>query len=188
MSQHFSWWEAKEGGFFRKPPAFHRLLFMSPFAGDIGAEPGSLKWIAQIPRKACRWALKGNSKKVFGSGSGYSRGRKTLSCVPTKHEQLEQLHFCLCRKRPRKKKKHFGCGIHFVDLRSRIFSLEGGWRLSRTHTPNQTWLLPKNAVRRWGYAKQHPQSILQLFSSCFINNKQQQAKHGPYTLKGGVVK
>ena len=60
----------------------------------------------------------------------------------------------------------------FVDLRSRIFSLEGGWRLSRTHTPNQTWLLPKNAVRRWGYAKRHPQSILQLFSSCFINNKQ----------------
>ena len=51
--------------FFRKPPAFHRLLFMSPFAGDIRAEPGSLKWIAQIPRKACRWALKGNSKKVF---------------------------------------------------------------------------------------------------------------------------
>ena len=44
----------KKEGFFRKPPAFHRLLFMSPFAGDIGAEPGSLKWIAQIPRKACR--------------------------------------------------------------------------------------------------------------------------------------
>ena len=44
----------KKEGFFRKPPAFHRLLFMSPFAGDIRAEPGSLKWIAQIPRKACR--------------------------------------------------------------------------------------------------------------------------------------
>ena len=55
----------------------------------------------------------------------------------------------------------------FVDLRSRIFSLEGGWQLSRMHTPNQTWLLPKNAVRRWGYAKRHMQSILQLFSSCF---------------------
>ena len=41
-------------GFFRKPPAFHRLLLMSPFAGDIRAEPGSLKGIAQIPRKACR--------------------------------------------------------------------------------------------------------------------------------------
>ena len=38
----------KEGGFFRKPPAFHRLLFMSPFAGDIGAEPGSLKWSAKL--------------------------------------------------------------------------------------------------------------------------------------------
>ena len=44
----------KKGFFFRKPPAFHRLLLMSPFAGDIRAEPGSLKWIAQIPRKACR--------------------------------------------------------------------------------------------------------------------------------------
>ena len=28
--------------FFRKPPAFHRLLFMPPFAGDIGARAGSL--------------------------------------------------------------------------------------------------------------------------------------------------
>ena len=43
-----------KGFFFRKPPAFHRLLLMSPLAGDIRAEPGSLKWIAQIPRKACR--------------------------------------------------------------------------------------------------------------------------------------
>ena len=48
--------------FFRKPPAFHRLLFMPPFAGDIGARVGSLKWTAQIPRKAHRWSLRGDLK------------------------------------------------------------------------------------------------------------------------------
>ena len=38
---------------------------MPPFAGDIGARAGSLKWIAQIPRKAYRWALRGDLKKSF---------------------------------------------------------------------------------------------------------------------------
>jgi hypothetical protein len=55
---------------------------------------------------------------------------------------------------PRKKKERFGCGMQFSEGRSRIFLLEGGWWLSRMHIPNQTWLLPKNAVRRRGYAKQ----------------------------------
>ena len=31
----------KKEGIFRKPPAFHRPLFMPPFAGDIRAGPGS---------------------------------------------------------------------------------------------------------------------------------------------------
>ena len=66
MSQTFhGTWEAKEEILFCKPPAFHRLLFMPPFAGDIGARAGSLKWIAQIPRKAYRWALRGDVKTVF---------------------------------------------------------------------------------------------------------------------------
>ena len=81
-----------------------------------------------------------------------------------------------------------GVVFNFVYGRSRFFLLEGGWWASRTHIPNQTWLLPKNAVRRWGYAKRHPQSILQHFSNSIINKQQQQAKYGPYTLKGGVVK
>jgi len=38
---------------------------MSPFAGDIGAGPGSLKWIGQIRRKAYRWALRGDLKNCF---------------------------------------------------------------------------------------------------------------------------
>ena len=66
MSQTFhGTWEAKEEIFFRKPPALHRLLFMPPFAGDIGAREGSLKWTAQIPRKAYRWALRGDLKNCF---------------------------------------------------------------------------------------------------------------------------
>ena len=35
---------------------------MPPFAWDIGARAGSLKWTAQIPRKAYRWALRGDLK------------------------------------------------------------------------------------------------------------------------------
>ena len=35
---------------------------MTPFAGDIGARAGSLKLIAQIPRKAHRWSLRGDLK------------------------------------------------------------------------------------------------------------------------------
>ena len=56
---------ARGAHFFRKPPAVHRPLFMPPFAGDIGARAGSLKWIAQIPRKAYRWALRGDLKNCF---------------------------------------------------------------------------------------------------------------------------
>ena len=48
---------ARGAFFFRKPSAVHRPLFMPPFAGDIGARAGSLKWTAQIPRKAYRWSL-----------------------------------------------------------------------------------------------------------------------------------
>ena len=56
---------ARGAHFFRKPPAVHRPLFMPPFAGDIGAREGSLKWTAQIPRKAYRWALRGDLKNCF---------------------------------------------------------------------------------------------------------------------------
>ena len=38
--------------------------------------------------------------------------------------------------------------FNFVDGRSRIFLLERGWWVSRTHIPDQTRLLPMNAVRR----------------------------------------
>ena len=82
--------EAKEEIFFASPlHALHRLLFI---AGDIGARAGSLKWTAQIPRKAYRWALRGDLKKLFfGPECERSRGRRTLSHVLTKHEQRVQL-------------------------------------------------------------------------------------------------
>ena len=51
-------------------------------------------------------------------------------------------------KNPRKKKERFGCGMQFSEGRSRILLLEGGWWPSRTQIPNQTWLLPTNAVQR----------------------------------------
>ena len=34
---------------------------------------------------------------------------------PVTHGKLERLQFCLCSKRPRKKKEHFGCGMQFSD-------------------------------------------------------------------------
>ena len=57
-----------------------------------------------------------------------------------------------------------------------FFLLEGGWWLSRTHIPNQTWLLPTNAVPRCSYAKQHLRSILQLFPCCM--GKHSALRHG----------
>ena len=87
---------------------------------------------------------------------------------------------------PRKKKERFGCGMQLSAGRSRIFLLEGGWRLSRTHIPNQTWLLPKNAVRRWGYAKWHPQKIFNFSLAAFDTTTT--SKIWPLHLKGGVVK
>ena len=38
-----------------------------------------------------------------------------LFVPPVMHGKLERLQFCLCSKRPRKKKEHFGCGMRFSD-------------------------------------------------------------------------
>ena len=72
--------------------------------------------------------------------------------------------------------------------------LEGGWWVSRTHIPDQNRLLPMNAVRRWGYAKQQPQAIVQYFSNSVTNNKQASKIWSLYTFEGfllyirGIVK
>ena len=44
-----------------------------------------------------------------------------------------------------------------------------GWWLCPTNILNQTWVLPKTAVRRWGYEKQHPGRMVQLFSNSKMN-------------------
>ena len=93
MSQTFhGTWEAKEEIFFRKPPALHRLLFMPPFAGDIGTRVGSLKWIAQIPRKAYRWSLGSGSKCCDGVSNVEAGLRERISIMPPpRQKRLEQL-------------------------------------------------------------------------------------------------
>ena len=90
-------------------------------------------------------------------------------------------------KNSRKKKERFGCGMRFSDGHSNFFLLEGGWWLSRINIPNQTWPLPMSRVQRRGYAKQHPQSILQYFSNS-VTNKQQASKIGSlYPSKGFLL-
>ena len=140
---------------------------MPPFAGDIGAGPGSLKWIAQIPRKAYRWSLGRGSKCCGGASNVEADQRERLFLMPPPRQ--EKLERSLILGDPSKRTQtRSGSGVvfNFVDGRSRIL-LEGGWWVSRTHIPNQTWLLPTDAVQRWGYAKRHLQSILQLLSSRF---------------------
>ena len=87
---------------------------MPPFAGDIGARAGSLKWTAQIPRKAHRWSL-GSGSKCCDGVSNVEAGLRERSFImpPPRQKRLEQLRIWRRRERPRKKKKQFGCGIQF---------------------------------------------------------------------------
>ena len=83
---------ARGAHFFRKPPAFHRPLFMPPFAGDIGARAGSLKWTAQIPRKAYRWSLGCGSKCCDGVSNVEAGLREQIFIMPPpRQKRLEQL-------------------------------------------------------------------------------------------------
>jgi len=67
---------------------------------------------------------------------------------PNKTEKARAAAHLRFAQNPRKKKEQFGCGMQFSEGRSRIFLLKGGWWPSRTQIPNQTWLLPTNAVQR----------------------------------------
>ena len=68
---------------------------------------------------------------------------------------------------PRKKKERFGCGMQFSEGRSRIFLLEGGWWPSRTQIPNQTRLLPTNAVQRWAMQNSTRKALFNISLSAF---------------------
>ena len=65
---------------------------------------------------------------------------------PNKKEKARAAAHLRFAQNLRKKKERFGCGMQLSAGRSRFFLLEGGWWLSRTQIPNQTWPLPKNAV------------------------------------------
>jgi len=94
MSQtfHGTWELEAKGDFFRKPPAFHRLPFMPQFAGDIRARAGYLKWTAQIPRKAYRWALRVDLTNCFlALNVGDQELEELFFMSSTKHKQLEGL-------------------------------------------------------------------------------------------------
>ena len=96
------------------------------------------------------------NKKCFGPECGRSRGRRTLSCVPTKHEQLEQLHFCLCRQRPRKKKKQFGRGIHFCWFALQNFFTRGGLAAVPHAHPKSNLAVAKERSAKVGLCKTAP--------------------------------
>ena len=124
--------------------------------------------IAQIPRRTYRSALKDSFLKKIVKQSPrivgpFSSTNKTGKARAAAHLRVA--------KNSHKKKERFGCGMRFSEGHSRIFLLEGGWWLSRINIPNQTWPLPMSRVQRRGYAKQHPQSVLQHFSNS-VTNKQ----------------
>ena len=102
-------------------------------------------------------------QKVFWAWMWRIKRSKNSFLWPTKHEQLEQLHFCLCKKRPRKKKKQFGCGIHFCWFALQNFFTRWGRCRPKIAHPKSNLAVAKERSAKVG----HPQSILQLFSSCF---------------------
>ena len=127
MSQTFhGTWEAKEEIFFRKPPALHRLLFMPPFAGDIRARAGSLKWIAQIPCKAYR-SLGSGSKCCDGVSNVEAGLRERIFIMPPPRQKgwSSSVSDVLAKDRA-KRRSSSGVVFNFADLRSRFFSLDGG--------------------------------------------------------------
>jgi len=64
---------------------------MPPFARDIRAGPGSLKWIAQIPHKAYRWPLGRGSKCCGGVSNAEADQRERLFLMPPpRQEKLER--------------------------------------------------------------------------------------------------
>jgi hypothetical protein len=74
--------------------------------------------------------------------------------------------------------------MQFSEGHSRIFLLKGGWWPSRTQIPNQTWLLPTNAVR--SLAMQNGTRKAQFnFSVAACETSKQQAKYGFCTLLKG---
>ena len=99
---------------------------MPPFAGDIGARAGSLKWTAQIPRKAYRWALRGDLKNCFLALNVGDQELEELFLMSSQNTNSESSS--VSSRMPEnqaKRRSSSGVVFNFVDLRSRILSLDG---------------------------------------------------------------
>ena len=100
---------------------------MPPFAGDIGARASSLKWTAQIPRKAYRWALRGDLKNCFLALNVGDQELEELFLMSSQNTNSESSSVSdVVEKDRAKRRSSSGVVFNFVDLRSRIFSLDGG--------------------------------------------------------------
>ena len=67
----------------------------------------------------------------------------------------------------RKKKERFGCGMQFSEGRSRIFFTQGGLVAVSHANPKSNLAVANKRSAKVGYAKQHPQRMVQFFSKCF---------------------
>ena len=162
---------------------------MPPFTGDIRARvprlskmdcsdtTQRLQVVLGKQFKMLRWGLECRSRTE----------RTAFSHVLTKEAPLMQPRILGDLSKRTQTRSGSGVGFNFVDGRSRIFLLEGGWWVSRTHIPDQARLLPMNAVRRLGYAKQHPQRMVQCFSKSVINSKQASNIWSLYTFEGFLL-
>ena len=185
----FSQGEAKEGVVFSQAPCISQAPFNVPIRGGYQGGARLSKMDCSDTTQSLQVSLEGQFKKsFFGPKFLDSRGRKTLSCVSTKHEQLEPLHFCLCRKRPRKKKKQFGCGIHFCWFALQNFFTRGGLAAVPPAHPKSNLAVAKERSAKVGLCKTAPAKHTSIFLWLLLRQQQQQAKYGPYILKSGVVK
>ena len=83
------------------------------------------------------------------------------------HGKPGQLHFCLCKKTPRKRKEQFGCGMQFYCWALQQFFTRGELvAVSHAHPKSNLAVANKHSAKV-SYAKQHPQRMVQFFSKCF---------------------
>ena len=143
MSQTFhGTWEAKEDIFFAAP-CISQAPFHAPFRGGYQGEGRLSKMDCSDTTQSLQVVLGKRFKMLWWGLECRSLTKRTdFYHVLTKHEQLERLKFCLCPKRPRKKKERFGCGIQFC------------------------WFALQNFVTRWGGVDQKLRIRLLSISHC----------------------
>ena len=85
-------------------------------SGDVGAGACSLQCIAHIPRKAYRWSLRGDSKKIcFVPNVGDQELKEIFFSCPHNTQTARAAPYLAACQRPRKKDERSGCGMRFSD-------------------------------------------------------------------------